>query len=180
MENNWSQDKYIHALKFAAIAHNEQPYPRLNLPYLYHLNLVSMEIIAALNHTPDANGNLAIQCALLHDTIEDTGTSYEDLENGFGIAVADGVKALSKNDSLKEEDTLNDSLKRIKEQPKEIWMVKLADRIANMQKPPENWNTNKIEMYYKDAILIYNSLKEASPFLASRLKSKIEEYRSYI
>lgn len=48
MENNWSQEKYIEALKFADIAHKDQLYPSFGLPCIIHLSFVSMEIIAAL------------------------------------------------------------------------------------------------------------------------------------
>jgi len=176
MKHNWSQEKYIDAFNFAAIAHKGQIYPSFGLPYSIHLSFVSMEIIAAIHHASGINGDLAIQCALLHDTLEDTKTKYEDLKKKFGISVADGVKALSKNPSLKKEIRLKDSLERIRKQPREIWMVKLADRIANMQKPPDSWDAERKMAYLKDAILIFNTLNGASSFLASRLKSKINGY----
>ena len=45
---NWDRELYIKACQFAAQAHLGQLIPGSNLPYLLHLNLVSMEIIAAL------------------------------------------------------------------------------------------------------------------------------------
>ena len=47
--------------------------------------------------------SLAIQLALLHDTIEDTKTTYEEIQNLFGSIVADGVKALTKDTALEKE-----------------------------------------------------------------------------
>jgi (p)ppGpp synthase/HD superfamily hydrolase len=40
------------------------------------------------------NADLAIQCALLHDVIEDTPTTCQEVEQQFGAAVAKGVLAL--------------------------------------------------------------------------------------
>ena len=73
----WSQEKYIHAYHFAAKAHRGQLYPGTGLPYLMHLSFVSMEIIAALAVEEVKHPNLAVQCALLHDVIEDTKIGYQ-------------------------------------------------------------------------------------------------------
>jgi (p)ppGpp synthase/HD superfamily hydrolase len=74
-----------------------------------------MEIMAALSGEDDLDGDLAIQCALLHDVIEDVGIKYDNLKNKFGIKVADGVNALSKNKAIKSKrEQMIDSLERIK------------------------------------------------------------------
>jgi (p)ppGpp synthase/HD superfamily hydrolase len=177
MRSDWDRDLYIKACRFAAQAHQGQLYPGTELPYLMHLNLVSMEILAALSAESGREGDLAVQCALLHDTIEDTDTSYEQIESMFGIRVADGVAALSKNSALEKSQQLLDSLNRIEAQPIEIWMVKLADRITNLQSPPPHWTPAKIVKYRQEAIEIHTHLKPASPFLASRLAEKIQNYR---
>ena len=177
MPSTWSQEKYIKALKFAAEAHNGQTVPGSDLPYIVHVTMVAMEVIAALAHEDDLNGDLAVQCALLHDVIEDAGISYEKLAAEFGPEVADGVLALSKNDGLEsKQEKMLDSLARIKEQPKEVWMVKLADRVTNFQPPPKHWNAKKIERYREEGRLILNELGHASRYLAERLRDKLRVY----
>lgn len=176
MTLTWDRDLYIKACRFAAQAHQGQLVPGGSLPYLLHLNLVSMEILAALSAEPGYDGDLAVPCALLHDTIEDTDTSYEQIASLFGIRVADGVAALSKNPALEKSQQLADSLHRIKGQPIEIWMVKLADRITNLQPPPIHWTSAKIVKYRDEAIEIHTHLQAASPFLALRLAAKIQKY----
>ena len=128
MTSIWSQEVYIKAYRFAAEAHNGQLYPGTNLPYLMHLSLVSMEVVGVLSAESGHDGDLAIQCALLHDTIEDTDITYAQLVSEFGANVADGVKSLSKDPTIEKSYQLPDSLERICLQPNEIWMVKLADR----------------------------------------------------
>ncbi len=177
MPSFWSQEKYIKALKFAAEAHNGQTVPGSDLPYIVHVTMVAMEIIAALAHEEGLNDDLAVQCALLHDVIEDAGTSYEKLAVEFGPEVADGVLALSKNDDNKsKQEKMADSLARIKEQPKEVWMVKLADRITNLQPPPGHWDAEKIDRYREEGGVILSELDHASPYLAERLRRKITGY----
>ncbi|MEZ4527543.1 MAG: HD domain-containing protein [Desulfobacterales bacterium] len=180
MNSLWSQEIYIKALHFAALAHQGQKYPGTDLPYLLHADMVCMEIMAALHTETDADGNLAVQCALLHDVIEDTGTSASVLREEFGDAVTDGVLALSKNPHLEKSLQLADSLERIRKQPREIWMVKMADRISNLSAPPHYWTCEKISDYRKEAVTIYDALKEASLFLSQRLKHRIAQYQKFV
>lgn len=172
----WSQDVYTAAAQFAAEAHLGQKVPGGELPYLLHVTLVAMEVGAALRAEPGYDEDLALQCALLHDTIEDTAVTYEQVAAAFGQAVADGVLALSKDPGLPKEQQMPDSLRRIAAQPREVWLVKLADRIVNLQRPPHYWESDKIAAYEHEARSILVALGEASPFLAARLEVKIGAY----
>src|SRR5262249_29647562 len=157
---------FVHAYRFAAKAHLGQTITGCQLPYLTHVTITCMEVIAALRGEPAHNPDLAVQCALLHDTIEDTDITYEYVKLEFGKGVTEGLLALSKDPSLKKELQLKDSLQRIRIQPREIWMVKLADRISNLHNHPPGWTRKKIASYKQDALLIYNTLKDASPLLS--------------
>ena len=136
----WNPDTTPKALRFAAQAHEGQLVPGSPLPYIVHPVLVCMEVMAALRLGPEYDGELAVSCALLHDVLEDTPVSFETLQTEFGTAVAAGVLALSKDPALPKDQQLPDSLKRIREQPGEIWLVKLADRISNLAPPPVYWS----------------------------------------
>jgi (p)ppGpp synthase/HD superfamily hydrolase len=96
----FSPDRYTEALHFAARRHADQRVPGTGFPYVVHITSVAAEVIASLAITPVENAELAILCALLHDTIEDTGTTYAEVEARFGSQVAAGVQALSKNSAL--------------------------------------------------------------------------------
>jgi len=172
----WSQEIYIAAYQFAAQAHHGQRVPGTHLPYLVHVSLVCMEVMTALTLEPEHDGDLAIQCALLHDVLEDTETTYDQLQETFGAQVAEGVLALSKDKRIEASQQLADSLRRIRLQPAEVWMVKLADRITNLQTPPKHWTREKITRYRAEAIEIQVALKNASPVLEARLADKIERY----
>jgi len=177
MPSTWSQEKYIKALRYAAEAHNGQTVPGSDLPYVVHVTMVAMEVIAALGHEDGLDGDLAVQCALLHDVIEDTRKTHADLAAVFGERVAEGVQALSKDDGLNnKQEKMADSLARIKQQPREIWMVKLADRITNLQPPPSHWSAEKIKRYREEAKVILNELGNVSPFLSKRLNGKLRVY----
>ncbi|HSD86920.1 MAG TPA: HD domain-containing protein, partial [Kofleriaceae bacterium] len=87
-------------MRYAAARHNAQKEPGHDLPYLVHVVSVAAEVIAALPTTKLADPDLAVTVALLHDTVEDTGTSLDEITATFGAAVAAGVAALTKNDKL--------------------------------------------------------------------------------
>jgi len=176
----WTQEGYLETLRFAAEAHAGQTVPGTNLPYLQHVTLVAMEVIAALRMESEHDQELAVRCALLHDVVEDTKMTVDQLRAMFGPAVANGVSALSKNKALPRDEQLEDSLRRIHQQPPEIWMVKMADRITNLQPPPAHWDKRKAAAYRDDAVHIRDSLKDASHILAERLWEKIEEYLVHV
>ncbi len=183
--NTWSPELFKPAWNFATLAHHGQTYggpePGMKIDYINHIGTVAIEVIWALDYSPDYDADLAVQCAILHDVIEDTESSYEDVQQKFGTPVADGVMALTKNDELPtKEAKMKDSLSRIKQQPKEIWMVKLGDRITNLYHPPYYWQDEKKIAYKQEAILIYDELKEGSDKLAQRLWQKIAEYDRFI
>jgi guanosine-3',5'-bis(diphosphate) 3'-pyrophosphohydrolase len=75
---------------------------------------------------------------------------------------------------------MKDCLIRIKKQPKEVWAVKLADRITNLQSPPQDWSSEKRAEYLQEARLIYDELKEGNEYLAKRLEKLMDEYRRYL
>ncbi len=179
--NSWDQDKYLEAWNFASAIHNGQKLPGSDIPYINHLGLVAMEASAVIANHDIENPNVLILCALLHDSIEDTSTTYKDIEKIFGSEIADGVLSLTKNKDLPSKaEQMQDSINRIKKQPKAVWMVKLCDRITNLQPPPNHWNKEKIAKYQNEARFILAQLGEASQFLAERLQEKIDAYDQYL
>jgi (p)ppGpp synthase/HD superfamily hydrolase len=165
------------ALRFAVDRHAGQIVPGTQLPYVVHVATVAAEVSAAL--APGDDAELAICCALLHDTIEDTSATYADVAAAFGARIADGVQALSKDPALAKALAMADSLRRIRLQPREIWMVKLADRIANLARPPAAWSTDKRHAYRDQAIEIADALGSASAALDARIRARIEAYAAY-
>jgi len=171
----FSQDQYFKALTFAARAHGEQKTPT-GLPYVVHLSCVSMEVIAALQAEPGRDGGLAVTVALLHDVVEDTATTLEQIEAEFGPRAADGVSALTKDPTLGKPAAMKDSLARILRQPPEVAMVKLADRITNLAPPPPGWDAGKIAKYREQGQLILDTLGAASQALSARLVERLWVY----
>ncbi len=145
-----------------------------------HLTSVAAEVMRGIVLEPVQSPDLAVACALLHDVLEDTVTSFDELSATFGSDVARGVAALSKNKHLPKVAQLDDSLVRIRACPKEVWIVKLADRTVNLQPPPQHWDGPKRRQYQAEAGRIHVALAPAHGVLAGRLAEMIEAYSSYL
>ncbi len=175
----WSQELYREALLVAAHSHSGQKITGSNLSYIIHCVNVCNETLHAALKRAGTDINLCVACSLLHDCIEDTHIPLSFIMDKFGEQVLSGVLALTKDEKLPKENRMADSLKRIKDQPHEIWMVKLADRIVNLAPPPAQWSKEKTAAYRDEAIFIYEELKEADINLADRLLQKISLYEAY-
>lgn len=174
--NDPLQEAWLRAWRFAARAHAGQMVQGRELPYLVHLGAVGMEVLVAHQAQPFERPVLAVQCALLHDTLEDTQASADELESLFGAAVLHGVRALTKDAALPKSEAMADSLRRIQTQPAEIWAVKLADRVTNLAAPPQRWSQQKIASYKEEAQHILDALASAHSPLAQRLAERIAVY----
>ena len=171
---SWNQDLFKRTLDFAAKAHGTQQVPGSGFPYVVHLVKVATEVLRVADGTFDID--FAMQCALLHDSVEDAGVAVVTLRQEFGDRVADGVSALTKDDALPKAERMADSLKRVRGQPKEVWLVKLADRITNLEPAPAHWSAEKRAGYRVEAQAIADALGESNAALASRIREKIARY----
>ncbi|WP_207625721.1 HD domain-containing protein [Niastella populi] len=158
MKTNLSIDKLQNIWQKVTILHSGQTYGGSQkderIEYINHIASVVFEIQNAMQHTADFDGELAVSCALLHDTIEDTSLTIDELKQLFGEQITAGVLALTKDKHKPKDQQMADSLARIKAQPKEIWAVKMADRICNLYAPPYYWNNQKKLGYIEEARII--------------------------
>ena len=137
----FSVEIYKNVLAFALKAHGNQKTPE-GLPYSFHIVSVATEIINSLSQHRISydEANVAVACALLHDVLEDTETTMgtESLDIPNIEAVLTGVWALTKKEKLPtKQEQMQDTLERLKQQPKCVQMVKLADRITNLAPAPD-------------------------------------------
>ncbi|SHG46183.1 HD domain-containing protein [Massilia sp. CF038] len=174
-------DAYADAWEFVTARHAGQTYGGRGqgekVPYINHLASVAAEVAWGIAGAAGWDLDLAVQCALLHDVMEDTHTTVDEVSERFGPAVAAGVLALTKNMALPTgEEKMRDTLARIRQQPKEVWAVKLADRISNLYHPPFYWTSEKKRQYTVEAQVILDALGAANSKLAERLAAKIATY----
>ena len=125
-------DQCVHAYEVGAVAHSGQ-FRKSGEAYICHP--VSVAITLAEMHM-DANG---IMAAILHDVIEDTPISKNELAEMFGTEVAelvDGVTKLTKIDTQSHAETQAENVRKMflaMAKDLRVIIVKLADRLHNMQ-----------------------------------------------
>ncbi|MDA9237292.1 HD domain-containing protein [Schleiferiaceae bacterium] len=178
-----TQSTFQKAMKFAAEAHAQQTVPGSSANYLLHISNVVMEIIMAHHNEPTFDLEFAIQVGALHDVLEDVEDITEEvLQENFSIEVVEAVKTLTKDDRIKDKELkLLDSLDRIASSKfKEASIVKLADRITNLQPPPPHWSQEKCEAYAEQARKILTQLGDANQYLAERLNELTILYQERI
>ena len=116
------------AIAFASRAHKSQKRRDGKTPYVSHVFRVAMTL-AQLFAVKDPD---ILTMAVLHDTLEDTDTDFEDLEKRYGRRIAEGVFLLSKDKRLPEIEREKVYCRQLKSAPAEVKLVKLADIHDNL------------------------------------------------
>jgi guanosine-3',5'-bis(diphosphate) 3'-pyrophosphohydrolase len=116
------------AVSFAARAHRNQLRKDGRTPYVAHVIRVALTVRVVFG-CEDA---VALQAAILHDTIEDTTTDYDDIIERFGEDVAACVSALTKNMALPEYEREREYDARLAKATWQARLVKLADAYDNL------------------------------------------------
>jgi (p)ppGpp synthase/HD superfamily hydrolase len=109
---------------FAIASHHNQMYG--GVPYLKHLQDV-VNVVESFGYSD----NLSVCCAWLHDTLEDTNTSYHDIKQMFGIEIAEIVYLVTNEKGRNRAEKAAKTYPQIKGKFNAT-LIKLADRIANV------------------------------------------------
>lgn len=137
------------ALMFAAQKHTDQRRKGARAePYINHLIDV-VDILA--RHTGGQDATLLLAGAL-HDTIEDTGTTHEELKRAFDENVADIVQECSDDKSLPKQERKRLQAEHAPHKSPRARMVKIADKISNLKSillsPPPDWDDSRKLEYF--------------------------------
>ncbi len=120
-------DKFYDALELAAVAHRGQLRKGTDIPYIIHPAAAAMLL---LKHGCDEEMAIA---ALLHDTVEDTDITLEEIRRQFGERVAELVKGASEADrSAPWEERKNATLQRLKTASPDLAALACADKLHNI------------------------------------------------
>jgi len=126
------------ARDFAEKAHEHQLYDN-GRPFIYHPAEVA-DLISTITYGKDEH---LIAAAWLHDTIEDTPTTYEQLYDTFGPDVADLVREVTKAGGKDHKGYYFPNL-----HTRRAIMLKFADRLANISNM-QTWEPDRVEHYLK-------------------------------
>ncbi len=115
------------AIEFAAIRHKDQKRKGTELPYIVH----PMEVMQIL--TENGCDEIVIVAGILHDTIEDTETTYDDILENFGKEIADIVASESEDKSKSWKERKQTTIDRLPNESFETQLVCCADKLSNLR-----------------------------------------------
>lgn len=138
----------LKALHFAAKKHRDQRRKDIEAsPYINHPIEVA-EILARVGKVTDP---VVLQAAILHDTIEDTQTTPEELEVEFGPEVSRVVQEVTDDKSLPKSERKRLQVVHASQISDRARQIKIADKISNVQSvtktPPTHWSLDRRKEY---------------------------------
>ncbi|XP_060568346.1 guanosine-3',5'-bis(diphosphate) 3'-pyrophosphohydrolase MESH1-like, partial [Ruditapes philippinarum] len=120
-----------------------------------------------------------IQAALLHDTVEDTDTSFEELEEHFGPEVTGLVKEVTDNKSLPSPLRKLEQIKHAPNTSPKAKLVKLADKLYNLRDlnraTPEGWTEERVHKYFEWASKVVAGLRGTNEIMEKELDKLFKE-----
>lgn len=178
-ENDLKQ--LINAIDFAAIKHRFQKRkdPEAT-PYVNHPIKVARLLIE--------EGNVydidILMGAILHDTIEDTETTKEELIDNFGDKVTAYVVEMTDNKSIPKADRKRLQIENAPHKSPGAKLIKICDKICNVtdvvNNPPSWWELQRKKDYLEWAEKVVNALGDVHPKLYKIFNEKLSEGREIL
>ena len=140
--------RVLHAASFAALKHQGQTRKgHRKYPYINHPIAVA-ELLAGVGGVTDP---VILMGAMLHDTVEDTNTTFEELQEAFGGEVAELVREVTDDKRLPKEVRKQRQIEHAPAASVRAKILKLADKSVNVfdvvHDPPSDWTVMRRREY---------------------------------
>jgi len=159
----------LRAARFAAWKHRDQRRKgRGALPYINH----PLDLAHVLWFEGGVTDPVTLAAALLHDTLEDTQTTLQELQGEFGERVAAIVMEVTDEPTINWRARKKLQVSRARLASQEAKQVKLADKICNLRSmvssPPNGWAVERQRAYFDWSKEVVDQLRGANPELEQR------------
>jgi guanosine-3',5'-bis(diphosphate) 3'-pyrophosphohydrolase len=137
------------AMEFAAHKHSHIRRKGVRSePYVNHL----AEVARLLADATGGEDPALVAAGLLHDTVEDTDTTFEELEREFGAEVAGLVEEVTDNKKLEKAERKRLQIETAGKKSPRARLIKIADKTSNLRSilasPPADWSTQRKREYF--------------------------------
>lgn len=171
-------DLLLKVINYAAERHiNQRRKNECKSPYINHPIKVA-QLIWEVGGVRDMD---VIAAALLHDTIEDTGVTEEDLALQFSPIIASIVAEVTDNKEFDKQVRKQLQIEHAPTLSLQAKWVKLGDKICNVEdiqkNPPADWSIARREEYLKWASEVVNGLRGANPPLEAKFDAVVKSAR---
>ncbi len=172
---------FLTALKFAALKHrHQQRKDREATPYINH----PIEVADTLWQIGGVRDMVTITGALLHDTLEDTNTTPEEIQNQFGAEVLALVQEVTDDKRLPKLQRKALQIEHAPHISTRAKQLKLADKICNVyniaNSPPKNWSLKRCQEYIDWAEQVVAGLRGVNHALEARFDSIVAEAKGAV
>ncbi|KAL3065925.1 guanosine-3',5'-bis(diphosphate) 3'-pyrophosphohydrolase MESH1 [Trematomus bernacchii] len=161
----------LETVNFAAEKHrNQRRKDPEATPYINH----PIGVARIISHEGGVADIEVLQAALLHDTVEDTDTSFAELEAKFGPIVARIVQEVTDDKSLSKQDRKRQQVEHAAHCSRQAKVVKLADKLYNLRDlnrcTPSGWTAERVQEYFVWASEVVKGLRGTNYALEERLE----------
>ncbi len=159
-------NRIIAAIAFAAHKHRDQRRKdEAASPYINH----PIALANVLTNEAGIDDEAVLIGAILHDTVEDTETTEQELVEAFGRTIADIVLEVTDDKNLPTADRKRLQIEHAATISRPAKLVKLADKICNLRdiahSPPAGWSLQRKQEYFDWAKAVVDNLRGAHPEL---------------
>jgi guanosine-3',5'-bis(diphosphate) 3'-pyrophosphohydrolase len=156
------RDRLIDALAFAARKHRDQRRKDVHAsPYINHPIALAHVLAVEAGIADEAT----LVAAILHDTIEDTETTFDELRARFGLTVARIVAEVTDDKTLPKRRRKALQIEHAPHLSRRAKQVKLADKICNLRDlaahPPHGWSLGRRHEYFEWAKQVIDGVRGA-------------------
>lgn len=178
VEESSSLNLIATALDFAAKKHRDQRRKdHAASPYINHPILL-FKILAVEAKVTD---EIVLASALLHDTVEDTDTTFEEIERHFGSVIASIVKEVTDDMSLPRLKRKEQQVQHAPNLSQEAALVKYADKIANLRDlmcaPPLHWSLERKIQYCDWSVQVIQNISPSHPQLSALFEATVKDFK---
>ncbi len=155
-----NRDRISEAIHFTTNKHKDQPRKdKVGTPYIVHPVAV-MSLLTSIGGITDTDTLVA---AVLHDTIEDTGTKGQEIEDAFGIDVLAYVIECTDDKSLPKQKRKKLQILNAPHKSTAAKLIKIADKISNVadliSNKPKGWSVKRVNRYLDWAVAVVAGLR---------------------
>lgn len=168
--------KLLQAARFAAIKHVKQKRKGNDeAPYINH----PLEVANLLANVGKIDNYDVLIAAILHDTVEDTETTREEIAEKFGETVAKMVMEVTDDKSLPKAVRKQKQIEHAPHLSHGAKQIKLGDKISNIrdvvENPPDGWSEQRRREYVEWGEKVVNGLRGANADLEEHFDELIEK-----
>ena len=169
----------LRATEFAAHKHRDQRRKgEIQRPYVGHCIEVA-SLLANVGRVVDDN---ILVAALLHDTVEDTDTTRDEIGSRFGLTIADLVMEVTDDKSLPKQQRKDLQVQHAPTYSPAAKLIKIADKISNVREiaedPPKKWKKKRRREYFDWAEAVIDGMGSVNPDLEELFQETLTRARS--